>query len=197
MRSPAKPLEPTLARSEFIARVPALIDAADPMLFLGLCLVLSAGAFNLASARSTTAFNSFKVWMSSKREFKSTYPSLTESFGAVVNQCAFPVSLLFDVPVDNAGSHTFTVQNYFKGTDGENTFSCQSYAYNGSGGITPGSKISFTASGQSLQTSVTAADDESAQVICTDIPAVVVSRTSIGIRANRVRACPPIVSMGG
>ena len=139
-------------------------------LLLGLCVILSSGAFNLAFARSTTAYNSFKVWMAKKGDFKATYSCLTESFGAVVNECAFPVSLLFDVPVDNSGSHTFTVQNNFSGTDAQNTFTCQSYAYNGSGSISNGSTINFTAPGQSLATAVTIDDNESAQLICKDIP---------------------------
>jgi hypothetical protein len=140
-------------------------------LFLALCLIMSTGAFNLAFARSTTAYNSFKVWMASKNEFKTTYGCLTESFGAVVNQCGFPVSLLFDVPVDDEGTHTFIVQNYFSGTDTENSFSCQSYAYNGTGGISDGSTVTFSGPGQSLQTSVSVGSGESAQLICKDIPA--------------------------
>jgi len=70
--------------------------------------------------------------MASKGEFKTTYSCRTESFGAVVNQCAFPVSLMFEVPVD-VKDHTFTVQDYFSGTDAENTCSCQAYAYTGNG----------------------------------------------------------------
>jgi hypothetical protein len=140
-------------------------------LFLGICLFVLAGAASPAFARSTTAYNSFKVWMPSKGAFKATYSCLTESFGAVVNNCAFPVSLLFDVPVDTSGSHKFTVQNYFDGTDAENTFSSSSYAYNGTGGIVDGGAINFTRPGQSLATTVDVADASSAQLICKDIPA--------------------------
>jgi hypothetical protein len=140
-------------------------------LILGLCLVLSTGAANPAFARSTTAFNSFKVWMASKNDFKATYSCLTEADGAVVNNCTFPVSLLFDVPVDNEGSHTFTVQDYFDGTDAENSFDCESYAYNGTGGISFGTTIGFTAPGQSLQTTISISAGESVQLICKDIPA--------------------------
>jgi hypothetical protein len=139
-------------------------------LFLGIWLVVLAGAASPAFARSTTAYNSFKVWMASANEFKATYGCLTESFGAVVNNCAFPVSLLFDVPVDVAGSHTFKVQNYFAGTDAENTFNCYSYAYNGAGGIVYGGVINFTGPGQSLETTVDVADASSVQLICKDIP---------------------------
>jgi hypothetical protein len=139
-------------------------------LFLALCLIASTGASNLAFARSTTAYNSFKVWMASKNEFKATYSCLTESFGAVVNQCAFPVSLIFDVPIDNEGSHTFTVQDYFAGTDAQNSFSCQSYVYNGTGGIVDGTLITFTGPSQSLETSVSVTAAESVQLICKDIP---------------------------
>jgi hypothetical protein len=139
-------------------------------LFLGIWLVVLAGAASPVFARSTTAFNSFKVWMSSPNAFKATYGCLTESFGAVVNNCAFPVSLLFDVPVDDAGSHTFTVQNYFDGTDAENTFSCYTYAYNGTGGIVYGNAINFTGPGQSRETTVDVADASSVQLICKDIP---------------------------
>ncbi len=139
-------------------------------LLLGFCLVITAGAASPAFARSTTGFNSFRVWMSSAGAFKATYSCLTEYFGAVVNHCAFPVSLMFDVPVDNAGSHTFTVQNYFEGNDAENTFDCQSFAYNGKSSITDGSVIDFTGPKQTLSTSVTVDADESVQLICRDIP---------------------------
>jgi len=108
--------------------------------------------------------------MADKGQFKATYSCLTESFGAVVNQCAFPVSLLFDVPVDTEGSHSFTVQNYFDGSDADNTFTCQAYAYNGVGGIVNGDTISFTTPGQSLSATVTVAGASSAQLICKDIP---------------------------
>ncbi len=137
---------------------------------LGIGLVILASAASPAFARSTTAFNSFKVWMASKNDFKATYSCLTESFGAVVNNCTFPVSLLFDVSVDVSGSHTFTVQDYFDGTDAENTFGCQSYAYDGAGHIVDGSAISFTAPGQTLSTTVSVGDAGSVQLICKDIP---------------------------
>jgi hypothetical protein len=137
---------------------------------LGLCVAALALAANPAYARSTTGFNSFKVWMADKNQFKDTYGCLTEFFGAVVNQCGFPVSLLFDVPIDNAGSHTFTVQNYFEGSAADNTFSCQSFDYNGAGGIVNGTVINFTGPTQTLSTTVTATGDSSIQLICSDIP---------------------------
>ena len=140
-------------------------------LILGFCLLVLASTPNPAFARSTTGYNSFKVWQASKGDFKTTYSCLTEAWGAVVNQCTFPVSLLFDVPIDNPGSHTFTVQDYFHGTDAENTFDCESYVYDGDGDIGSGTTISFTAPGQSLQTTVTVSDAESVQLICKDIPA--------------------------
>ncbi|MFY9646059.1 MAG: hypothetical protein WAK29_12820 [Terriglobales bacterium] len=139
-------------------------------LFLGICLVILAATASPAFARSTTAYNSFKVWMADKSQFKATYSCLTERFGAVVNQCAFPVSLLFDVPVDTEGSHSFTVQNYFDGSDADNTFNCQAYAYDGKGDIVNGGTIAFTASGQSLSATVTVSGGNSAQLICKDIP---------------------------
>jgi hypothetical protein len=139
-------------------------------LLLGLCSVIVTGLSSPVFARSTTAYNSFKVWMADKGQFESTYSCLTEYFGAVVNNCAFPVSLLFDVPVDTAGDHTFTVQDYFEGTDAENTFTCQSYAYNGTGGIVHGSVIKFTGPSQTLETTVSVEGDSSVQLICSDIP---------------------------
>ena len=111
--------------------------------------------------------------MASKGEFKTTYSCRTESFGAVVNQCAFPVSLMFEVPVDVKGDHTFTVQDYFSGTDAENTFSCQAYAYAGNGTDLAGNVISFTGPSQTLETTVTTVDvaaGSSVQLICRDIP---------------------------
>jgi hypothetical protein len=43
----------------------------------------------------------------------------------------YAVSLVSDLPIDNPGSKTITVQDFFSGTAAENTFSCVSYAYTG------------------------------------------------------------------
>jgi hypothetical protein len=126
---------------------------------------------NPAFARATSGYNSFKVWMASKNQFKATYGCLTESFGAVVNNCAFPVSLLFEITVENAGSHTVTVQNYFKGNDAENTFTCQTFGYDGVGGIMDGTVINFQSPTELLTSTISVPTaNNSIQLICKDIP---------------------------
>jgi hypothetical protein len=140
-------------------------------LFLGICLAALAGAASPAYARSTTAFSAFHVWPSAGKYKGSPYLCLSESYGAVVNNCTFAVGLEFDLPVDDAGTITITVQNYWGGTDEEETFSCGSYAYAGSSGTDiNGSQIDFTAPAQSFNTSVDVKDAMSLQVVCPSVP---------------------------
>ncbi|MGA7693453.1 MAG: hypothetical protein WCA76_00420 [Candidatus Sulfotelmatobacter sp.] len=135
-------------------------------LFLGLCLAIVAFAAGPAYARSTTGFSAFHV---EGPIGSDPYTCLGENNGAVVNNCSYDVSLEFDLPIDNPGSHPITVQDYWTGSD---SFSCVSYAYTGQ---TPssvvGSTIVFTAPGQSLVSTVNAANNGmSIQLICWYVP---------------------------
>ena len=137
-------------------------------LFLGLCLAILAVASSPAYARSTTAFSAFHV---EGPIASNPYTCLSEYNGAVVNNCTYPVSLEFDLPIDSKGTKSITVQDYWTGSDAENTFGCQSFAYTGTeGSSTVGKTISFTAPLQSLTTTVTAETDMSIQLICWNDP---------------------------
>ena len=73
-------------------------------LFLGLCLAISVVAVSPAQAQSkmyTTAFSSFHVRCLEACSGPWTgnpYDCLTESEGAVINQCKYLVRVAFDMP---------------------------------------------------------------------------------------------------
>jgi len=140
-------------------------------LFLGLGLAALALAAAPAHARSTTAFSAFHVELTGTTT-TNYYLCLTENNGAVVNNCSTPVSLEFDLPIDNPYNHTIDVQNYWGGTAAQETFNCVSYAYTGTGGGTvQGGTAGFTAPGLNLATTVDVYDGAtSLQVICWNIP---------------------------
>jgi hypothetical protein len=143
------------------------------LFFLGLCLAILAAAASPAYARSTTGFSAFRLQGTTKAELADNpYSCLTELFGAVINNCKKPVSLEFDLPIDHIGTKNVQVQDYYAGTDAENTFTCQVSAYAGtSASDTPGSFINFTAPLQNLTATVdVTADGMSIQLICSDVP---------------------------
>jgi hypothetical protein len=78
---------------------------------LGLCLAVLAVAVVPAYARSTTGFASFHVPGGPYPSDPYLWPS--ENNGAVVNNCSFSVNLVFDLPVDNTGTHYITLQTYW------------------------------------------------------------------------------------
>ncbi|MGA9643999.1 MAG: hypothetical protein WBQ72_21555 [Terriglobales bacterium] len=143
-------------------------------LILGLCLAMLAVAASPAYARSTTGFSAFHV------ENQGTlgtnpYTCLGESFGAVVNNCSYAVSLEFDLPTDSPGEKGITVQNYWKGTEASGTFSCQAYAYSGAGSAYPADyaywgQINFPGPDYSLQLSGFLQGAWSIQLICWNVP---------------------------
>jgi len=143
------------------------------LLFLGLCLAILAVAASPAYARSTTGFSAFHLQGTTKAELTGNpYSCLTELFGAVINNCTKAVSLEFDLPIDNIGTKNVVVQDYYAGTDAENTFTCQASAYAGtSASDNPGTFISFTAPLQTLTSTVDVTNDGmSIQLICADVP---------------------------
>jgi hypothetical protein len=137
-------------------------------IILGFCVALLAIAASPAYARSTTAFSAFHV---ESPIASDPYTCLSENNGAVVNNCTYDVDIEFDLPIDTTGTKSITVQDYWAGTDQENTFSCKSYAYTGSeGASTQGTAIDFTATQQSFVTRVQVTAKESIQVICWQVP---------------------------
>jgi hypothetical protein len=142
-------------------------------LFMGICVaILAVAATSAFAARSNTAFSSFHVeGPLDGAGSADPYLCLNEDNGAVVNNCTYAVSLEFSILIDDSGTKNITVQDFWQGTDAENTFSCTSYAYTGTKGSgTVGTTINFTAPLQSKTTSVTAASGDTVQVICYNVP---------------------------
>ena len=56
-----------------------------------------------AVARTTTGFSAFRVEFQSTGQYPTDpYTCLFETYGAVVNNCTYPVSLDFDLPIENS-----------------------------------------------------------------------------------------------
>ena len=137
-------------------------------LFLGLCVAILAVAASPAFARSTTGFSAFDVEAPTGSD---PYTCLNENNGAVVNSYAYDVSLELDLPIDTPGEKTIYVQNGWFGTDPEETFTCYSYDYAGTGGSSiVGTPIHFNGPGLKLPTQVNANGLTSIQVICWNVP---------------------------
>jgi hypothetical protein len=119
-----------------------------------------------ASARSVTGFGSFRV---SGAYATNPYTCLAENNGAVVNNCSFAVNLVFDLPIDNTGNHTITLQNYWNSTA---AFWCEPYSYAGTGPGVAGVGGSFSPySGHSIGLQInTPNNGESIQLICWGVP---------------------------
>jgi hypothetical protein len=100
-------------------------------LILALWIAAMAAATSLpAQARSTTAYASFHVQNASE----TYYGCLVEDYGAVVNECSTSVSLVFDMPIANTGSHWVTIKDYWIMLgDPPTPFNCESFAYDGNG----------------------------------------------------------------
>ena len=140
-------------------------------LVLGICLAVLASAANPAFARSTTAFSAFKVWEQRVNQYNNPLGCLTEDWGAVVNNCPYSVNLEFDLPVDNAGWHTITVQNWWLGTDQSELFSCEPDAFPGSTNINiKGDRINFGAPGETGSSNILVNPGWSIQLVCMNVP---------------------------
>jgi hypothetical protein len=139
-------------------------------LFLGLCLAILAVAASPAHARSTAAFGAFHA-QSATVLTEDQYLCLTEDNGAVVNNCAEPVNLFFDVQIDKAGEKTITLQDYWKSAGKFRSFQCVSYAYTGTmSSSTMGTTITFTETTQTLSTNDDVAPGDTVTVICWQVP---------------------------
>jgi hypothetical protein len=89
-----------------------------------------------------------------------------------VNHCKFAVNLEFNLPIDSDGEKNVTVQDYWKGTDTQNTFYCQTYAYTGTkSSSTEGTIINFNAPLEKFTSTVDVASaGMSIQLICWGVP---------------------------
>ena len=102
------------------------------------------------ASRTTTAFSSFHI----RSPLDSThvpYSCLTETYGAVQNQCAYEVDVMFDIPADTVYRHTFWAQNLVTGA-GSTGATCAVWTYDGNGNGWQGTAATFNPSGpQTLQ----------------------------------------------
>ena len=125
-------------------------------ILLGLFLTALAVVASPAYARSTTAFSAFHVEVLENAS-KNAYSCLQEHYGAVVNNCGYPVSLEFNLPIDTIGYKTVTVQDYWSGTEAEETFGCDTSVLTGNDTIIGSqSFVNFTGPSQSLAMTVNA-----------------------------------------
>ncbi len=103
---------------------------------------------------SITAFNTFHVQNHGPLPHTPN-PTLClfEDNGAVVNNCADPVNLAFDLPVDTSRDHTIAVRDFWQFAAGT-SFTCTGYAYHGTGPGVAGTSVTFTAASQLLYVKV-------------------------------------------
>jgi hypothetical protein len=132
----------------------------------------AAFAAGYADARSTTGFSAFHV-EGPINSSENPYQCLVENNGAVVNNCSYPVSLEFDLPIDNTGSHNIPIQDYWGTVSVFDSFTCEAYAYAGNqGSSTVGTSATFYEPAQpNVNINVNVSNNGmSIQVICWNVP---------------------------
>jgi hypothetical protein len=135
-------------------------------LFLGICFGLSMLSAGIpAQARTQSAFSSFHVRLPIDQT-QDPYNCVTESWGAVINSCAYDVTLTFDLPVDYKIVHTLEVQNYVNGT-GTTGARCTLWSYDGKGGGQAGTtNLTFNPNGEQTLTFTSALFGNSIALDC-------------------------------
>ena len=142
------------------------IDLNRNSLLPAICLAVAIFTATLpAYARSTSGFNSFHILSPS-----SASSCVTESWGAVVNNCTYDVTFVFDLPVDNDGAKTVSAVDYINGTG---SFGCYaiSFGQNGRNDYDEGQAQTFNGSGQqSLNFSTYVYPGWSLSLYCWSVP---------------------------
>jgi hypothetical protein len=116
-------------------------------LFLGTCLAVGILANIPAEARSTTGWNSFRVWGPTL----GAYKCVGEKVGAAYNVCGSDIALTFETVVDNAGWHTITA---WDSAPGYGNVECAALAFSEQAdNIWFGQTVTFNASGQEAKPS--------------------------------------------
>jgi hypothetical protein len=101
-------------------------------LFFGICFALSTLVASApASAWTVSAFSSFHVRLPIDST-QNPYNCITESYGAVINNCSYSVTLVFNLPLANVGFHYLYAQNYVHGT-GKTGATCTVWSFDGDG----------------------------------------------------------------
>jgi hypothetical protein len=117
-------------------------------LFLGMCLGLSLLAANVpayAQQRQTTAFSAFHI-RAPLDPTHNPYACVTESYGALQNQCSYEVDVMFDMPAETSSTHYVWAQNFVHGT-GSTGATCSLWTYDGNGNGRLGTVFTFPARG--------------------------------------------------
>jgi hypothetical protein len=142
--------------------------------FLGLCLATLAVTASraaepgaTAAERSTNAFSSFHVRVPIDTT-QNPYQCLTEQWGALVNNCGYQVSVVFNLPVEHKRVHTVKAQNYVGGTGTSGTV-CNVWSYDGNGGGEEGTNLTFNISGAQTLTFTSVLFGNSISLLC-DLP---------------------------
>lgn len=133
---------------------------------LGICLALTILVAVPGYGRSTIGINSFHVL---DKNPGNSYSCLFENWAAVVNGCNHPVSLTFDLPIDNVGWHQIDVVN---SPGGNGSFECQAITFNANGGVDHyGTAATFNPSGQeTLQFFTYVWPADSITIYCWNVP---------------------------
>jgi hypothetical protein len=98
-------------------------------LLTGIGLAISALTAVPAFAVSSTGFSLFHV-ENTVTGTQNAYLCLTESNGAVVNNCTYDVNLEFNLTINSLGKKSISVQNLWDTTP-PSSFTCVAYAYSG------------------------------------------------------------------
>jgi hypothetical protein len=141
------------------------------LLILGLCFSLSVAATVQAQERQVTGFSSFHVTgpLVPPSGQLPPYECLGESWGAVINNCTYDVSLAFNLPIDNPGNVVITLQDYW-GTWPGGTFTCSTAAVNGLGSSGIASWGTFFTNSQPIFLAVDPNASQAILVNCGPIP---------------------------
>jgi len=106
------------------------LKATSTFLALGLAVIVSAAS--LAHAQNGVApYSSFHVERVNTNQYAGAESCLTESWGAILNQCSYSVDLVFSLPAAISNGLTVTVEAAT--TYNTPAFSCILYAITGDG----------------------------------------------------------------
>ncbi len=136
-------------------------------LLLGICLTVSVITASPVYGRSTSAFSSFRVRLPIDAT-QNPYNCVIETWGAVVNNCGYQVSVVFDLVIDHPVVHTVKVQNYVNGT-GTVGAECAVWSYDGDGNGHAGTILTFNPNGEQTLKFTTALFGDSVSLLC-DLP---------------------------
>jgi hypothetical protein len=90
---------------------------------------------------------------------------VTESWGAVVNNCTYEVDISFDLVIDHLIVHKVKAQNYVNGT-GTTGASCAAWTFDGDGNGKGGPALVFNPNGAQTLTFTTVPFGNNLSLLC-------------------------------